>query len=211
MKKKAALFFCFLATYSFAAYVQAGWTGTFQNGDDSIQTNNTELNHIERSSESASIYYDAIYLNNSRNYNSYFASKYGEFKELDTIIRSYYFGGNIESRHSNNVSAVLSSLGNTDVTYFATGVSRFLADRAKAELNDIFFSQMKENLNKYPELAIIFPLTTQVLNTIETYGYASIIQILRDAFENDLRVLPQNIYKLKDAEYLCYLISDIVI
>ncbi|MDJ1505166.1 hypothetical protein [Xanthocytophaga agilis] len=95
------------------------------------------------------------------------------------------------------VASLLGSLGNTDVTYFAAGLARFLAERTKEELNEAFFSKMKEQLNAYPELKTAFPKTASFLDIIETYSYASVIQVLKEAFETDVHNLPENLYKIK--------------
>jgi hypothetical protein len=94
-------------------------------------------------------------------------------------------------------ASFLTNLGNTDVTYFAAGLARFLAERTKEELNEAFFSKMKEQLNEYPELMTMFPKTSSFLNIIETYSYASVIQVLKEAFETDIQNLPENLYNVK--------------
>ncbi len=88
------------------------------------------------------------------------------------------------------------NIGNADVTYFAAGIARFLAERAKDELNEAFFRKMQEQLKAYPELARLFPKTATFLNTIQTYAYTSIIQVLKEAFETDIRNLPTGLYDL---------------
>lgn len=88
-------------------------------------------------------------------------------------------------------------LGNADVTYFAAGIARFLAERAKDELNEAFFTKMKTQLNAYPELTTLFPQTTSFLNITENYSYASVIQVLKEAFETDVQNLPMNLYEVK--------------
>ena len=92
---------------------------------------------------------------------------------------------------------LLSTLGNADVTYFAEGLARFLAERTKEELNEAFFNKMKEQLNTYPELKTAFPKTVSFLDQIETFSYASILNSLRDAFEMDVQNLPENLYNIK--------------
>lgn len=89
------------------------------------------------------------------------------------------------------------NLGNTDVTYFAAGIARFLAERAKDELNEAFFNKMKVQLNAYPELKTLFPQTSAFLNIIDNYAYASVIQVLKEAFETDIQNLPANLYQVK--------------
>lgn len=95
-------------------------------------------------------------------------------------------------------STLLTNIGGTDVTYLAAGLARFLAERAKDELNEAFFTKMKEQLNAYPELKTVFPKTAAFLDVIETYSYASILQVLKEAFETDVQNLPENLYYIKD-------------
>jgi hypothetical protein len=115
---------------------------------------------------------------------------------LDSLINAI---NTISDENNKNLydNPFLSSLGNTDVTYFATGLSRFLAERAKAELNEAFFSQMKTELNKNEYLKTIFPQTVSILNKIENFGYASMLQVLKSAFETDMYNLSYNLYSLK--------------
>ncbi|OSZ78349.1 hypothetical protein CAP35_08825 [Chitinophagaceae bacterium IBVUCB1] len=80
-----------------------------------------------------------------------------------------------------------------DVTNIADGLARFLIKRGKQELNVAFFSQMKKTLNKYPECTTLFPTTTAMLNTIETYRYAELLQTLQAAFNKDLTQIIPNL------------------
>ena len=92
---------------------------------------------------------------------------------------------------------LIGNLGNTDVTYFAAGIARFLAERTKEELNEAFFTKMQAQLNACPELKTLFPQTTSFLNITESYSYASVIQVLKEAFETDVQNLPINLYQVK--------------
>jgi hypothetical protein len=98
---------------------------------------------------------------------------------------------------STDMTTFLTNLGNTDVTNFAAGLARFLAERTKDELNEAFFNKMKEQLNAYPELKTAFPRSASFLDIIETYSYASVIQVLKEAFETDVQNLPENLYNIK--------------
>ena len=128
-------------------------------------------------------------------------------KEKTDIIKKYgYTGGDnnlyLKSFYPKGAGSeqqleLLSNLGNTDVTYFAAGLARFLAERTKEELNEAFFNKMKEQLNTYPELTTAFPQTAKFLNIIETYSYASVLQVLKEAFETDVQNLPENLYNIK--------------
>ncbi|GAB4093466.1 hypothetical protein [Flaviaesturariibacter terrae] len=156
--------------------------------------------------EAGRLYYDAIRL-----------SEEGQNSALVLSILKAY-GLDIDSRMDNNPylseyfpeykatasmhqsatpAALLGSLGNADVTNLASGLARFLAERAKAELNEAFFSRMKTELMKYPELKTVFPKTTSFLDIIDSYAYSSVIQVLKEAFETDMENLPANLYALK--------------
>lgn len=95
---------------------------------------------------------------------------------------------------------ILSNVGNLDVTNFADGLSKFLVKRTKQELNVAFFNQFLDDLDKKPELRILFPSTYSVLKTIENeiYHYAAFTQALREAFEKDISNLFINIPNLPD-------------
>jgi hypothetical protein len=117
--------------------------------------------------------------------NPYLKALYDQLNLEDTVVTSL------------SGTSLLSNLGGTDVTYFAAGLARFLAERAKEELNEAFFRKMKEKLNAYPELKTAFPKTAAFLDIIETYSYASVIQVLKEAFETDIQNLPENLYNIK--------------
>jgi hypothetical protein len=99
-----------------------------------------------------------------------------------------------------NIASLVSGIGNTDVTYFAAGLARFLAERAKEELNTAFFDKMKEQMQAYPELKTVFPKTADFMETIDNYSYASVIQVLKEAFQTDIQNLSTNLYGLKELQ-----------
>jgi len=73
------------------------------------------------------------------------------------------------------------------------GFTDFIISRAKTELDIAFFRRFKEELNddKYKDLRILFPETTNTLNVIgvEIYQFDHYLNMLRDAFEEDLRLV----------------------
>lgn len=156
---------------------------------------------LEAPNEHGSIYHDAFILNESLNYDSAFAKRYGSFQELDPIIRIYFFEEKITQYQSRNLSSLSSVLG-TDITHYASGISRFLAERAKDEMNEAFFTKMRKKMEEYPELKAVFPFTTEMLNNCnKNFGYSSVIQVLKDAFETDMQNIPHNLYLFKNFEY----------
>ena len=96
------------------------------------------------------------------------------------------------------LSSAASSVGGLDVTNFADGLAKFLVERTQQELSVAFFQKMKEQFGNLPEFRIFFPSTYKVLNAIETYQYASILQTLKESFEADIRTLPLNLPKIRN-------------
>jgi hypothetical protein len=131
---------------------------------------------------------------------------YGRGTDVSTLVldnpflKSYFSGGgtaSITDSPQSFLKQTASSIGNFDVTNLASGVARFLAERTKEELNEAFFRKMKNQLNAFPELKTVFPQTTSFLNVIETYSYASVLQVLKEAFETDVQNLAENLYMVK--------------
>jgi hypothetical protein len=91
------------------------------------------------------------------------------------------------------------SLSSFNVSNLAFGITDFLIDRTKTELNIAFFNQFKKEINKeeYNDLRILFPETAKILMVIgdQMYYYNNYIQSLRNAFETDLNRMPDQIRK----------------
>jgi hypothetical protein len=94
--------------------------------------------------------------------------------------------------------SLISSVGGLDVTTFADGLARFLVERSKEEISVTFFDRFKEKLNDYPELTKLFPTTAAFLNLIETYNYASMLQVLKESYEKDINDLSGNLRGLRE-------------
>lgn len=174
---------------------------TFESNDNPDQSDsNNDENY-----KPGYIYYDAIKLAESNNDAVKFKilQSYG-YPTKASIDQNLYLKnlvnlGFVEgSDNKTGFGSLLTNLGNTDVTNLAAGMARFLAQRTKEELNEAFFSKMKAQLNAYPELKTAFPKTATFLDLIETYSYASVIQVLKEAFETDVQNLPENLYNIKD-------------
>ena len=90
----------------------------------------------------------------------------------------------------------LSSLGNLNVTNFAVGLSDFLIERGKAELNVAFFQKLENWLDANPEAYVLFPTTKKYLSNIMSYEYTVMINTLKESFQRDLSDLPTNLPKL---------------
>jgi hypothetical protein len=95
---------------------------------------------------------------------------------------------------------LLGSLGKTNVTTFADGLGKFLAERTKEELNVAFFERFRDNLKSHPELGAVFPATTVYLNTILNHEYNNMLSTLKEAFLRDLKSLPRNMASISDLD-----------
>lgn len=98
------------------------------------------------------------------------------------------------------ISPVLKSLGNVDVTNFSDALARFLIKRGEEELNVAFFSRLQKFIEDNSEARILFPKTSNILRKIEISRYAELIQTIRKAFDDDLKAIPSNAYKLLNEE-----------
>ncbi|MEO0472890.1 MAG: hypothetical protein AAF206_24955 [Bacteroidota bacterium] len=89
-------------------------------------------------------------------------------------------------------------IGGLNVTKLADGLARFLVRRTKDELNVAFFRRFQKAMNKQPEMRILFPQTTNVLNAIgrDIYRFSYFIESLRESFQKDLNLLPTHLEPL---------------
>lgn len=87
----------------------------------------------------------------------------------------------------------LASVSGLDVTNIASGVSRFLIERANAEVNILFFNKFKKFLEQNKEAATLFPLSTDFITNTEPFQYAVLIQSFKEAFREDISNLVTNI------------------
>lgn len=94
-----------------------------------------------------------------------------------------------------------SNITKTDVTNFATGMARFLADRAKQELNETFFIQMHKQMQKIPELQVYFPESYKFLKRLDANTMSFDLEYLKTRFELDIKFLPKHILVSIDEAY----------
>lgn len=131
---------------------------------------------------------------------------YSEGKEKDAQEIHYSFESNnfILVHYTSSLSKKkiesgksLFSFPSLDITNFAFGLTDFLIERTKTELNIAFFERFKDEMTKdeYKDLSILFPQTFQMLTVIgdQMYYYNNYIQGLRHAFETDLSRMPYKI------------------
>lgn len=96
------------------------------------------------------------------------------------------------------INTNITGIGGIDVTNFSQGLSAFLIERAKDELNLAFFQRLKSFFNneKYPELKIMFPCTTDKIINLLEYNYLEMLPVLQKAFYQDIRQLPENLIQV---------------
>ncbi len=118
------------------------------------------------------------------------------------VITQIYSRGGVEGG-GGALSSAFSSVGGLDVTNFVDGLAKFLVERTQQELSVAFFQKMKEQFGNLPEFRIFFPNTYKILDAIESYQYATLLQTLKESFEADIRALPLNLPKIRnfDATY----------
>ena len=91
------------------------------------------------------------------------------------------------------VTNIASSIGGLDVTTFSQGLSQFMIERAKAELNVAFFERFRKFTEENDEIQYLFPVTSQRMAGLVAYHYTEMLTQLRNAFYEDLNNLPDNI------------------
>lgn len=88
------------------------------------------------------------------------------------------------------------NLAGLDVTSLSQGLSQFMIERAKEELNVAFFERFKKFTEENDEIKLLFPITTQRLSNILSFHYSQMLTQLREAFYEDLNNLPDHVIKL---------------
>jgi hypothetical protein len=117
---------------------------------------------------------------------------------IKSLLEDNFFGKTPDksSVQGGGFSSFISNIGNTDVTTIADGIARFLVKRTKEELNIAFFQHFKDLINKpeFKDAQILFPKTIEKLNAIdqEVYLFENYITTLREAFQQDLSLLLDN-------------------
>lgn len=125
------------------------------------------------------------------------------------VFLSSYIPRNVSGFSSSNVErkapALSSFVGSIDVpSTVITGLTDFLVERTKEELNIAFFQRFQAALQKYEVLDILFPETSDELETINTniYQFNYFLQALRTKFYVDLRNMPSHLATLMQQEHL---------
>jgi hypothetical protein len=169
---------------------------------------------------SGSIYSDAIFLDKCKNpdsavkvlsyYNITYLADFdsNKFLSMSSVEHNKLKPGKedkIKEQGENNgqvetkaINISMKGIGGIDVTNFSQGLSSFLIERAKDELNLAFFQRLKSLFNneKYPELKIMFPCTTDKIVNLLEYDYLEMLPVLQKAFYQDIRQLPENMIQV---------------
>lgn len=90
------------------------------------------------------------------------------------------------------ISSFVGKPGALDVSTFSKGMSSFLIERAKEELNIAFFQKFKKTFEKHQEFEILFPNTTSKIVNLLAYQYNEMLPILQEAFIKDMEILPES-------------------
>lgn len=100
---------------------------------------------------------------------------------------------------SNIISSTTASVGGIAIpNEVLLGVTDWIVNRTKQELNVFFFDNFKKKMEHYPDLRTVFPQTYRALNVLgdELYNYQRYIKTLRAAFQNDARDLTKNLPRI---------------
>lgn len=77
---------------------------------------------------------------------------------------------------------------------FAKGLTIFIVERFKQELSAAFFRDFKKKMEKYEDLATLFPQTSVILGNVDkdVYKFNIYINELREGFVKDMQGLPSH-------------------
>ena len=116
-------------------------------------------------------------------------------------IESTDYGGWASSSDPASVAeGVPSPVGGLSVATVADGLAKFLVSRTKAELSIAFFERFKKVIDRFPEFEVLFPATSKFMEQIDAVNYASFLQVLKAAFERDIKDLASNARDLRELD-----------
>ncbi len=102
----------------------------------------------------------------------------------------------VRSNGQVGAAALLTKLGNVDVTPQAEALAKVYVDYIKKDLDIYFFERFTLLINQYPELRVMFPATSTYLDNVPNYQYTNLLSAMRSAFVKDLRTLPRDITQI---------------
>lgn len=87
----------------------------------------------------------------------------------------------------------LANIPGMDVTNLSNALADVMISRAKQELTVSFFNQFRKTLEKYPEIQVLFPKTSDKISNLLSEKYTEMLPALRRCFHEDLERLPLNL------------------
>ncbi|AYQ33774.1 hypothetical protein [Runella sp. SP2] len=111
-------------------------------------------------------------------------------KKLSDYLNAASVKRNIDDVLSTNKSVAQSGLPSPILVADALGT--FIAKRFKEEINIAYLEKFKTFLQEQEEYRSILPQTYDVLKNQEPYNYTVFLQALHEAFDEDMRGLPNN-------------------
>lgn len=86
---------------------------------------------------------------------------------------------------------VMAGTGGSFESNLLDATAGFIAERMKEELNVAFFDKFIRALEN-PGVGDLFPATRELLTRTESYNYSLVLDLVKEAFEKDLRKIPFN-------------------
>lgn len=149
--------------------------------------------------------------------NPYLSLRIGEFITKFTNVNSNLADPLAVSAGTGQVQKSLNLFGGSGMTFTnaVDGLAMFLAKRIKEELAAQIFDRIKRQLSqtdsaqdKFLELKMLLPRTTNLLRTISPDQYAGVVNSLKENIEKDLDNLIDNLPQLSQSPKFKRLIAD---
>jgi len=147
---------------------------------------NTILARNANSEDTSEAYIDSLYKDNP-----YLRENLAD-KSPSFLFKNAHFAGFASGK------LIFSTTGGglSPTTKIAEGTVEFLIEAVNKEINEAFFVQMEKVLARIDELGILFPNTLQSLEKIEVTKYASSLNAMKAAFNEDIHNLLANVGNL---------------
>ncbi|MEM8929138.1 MAG: hypothetical protein AAGC45_13130 [Bacteroidota bacterium] len=101
-------------------------------------------------------------------------------------------------------SDLVNPISGLNITTIVDGLAKFLVERTKQELSIAFFDRFRSDLEEFEELKTLFPQTHELLVSIgdEIYNFSTYINMLREAFQEDIKTIIPNLKVFIDSGLL---------
>ncbi|MFK7968841.1 MAG: hypothetical protein AB8F95_00670 [Bacteroidia bacterium] len=106
--------------------------------------------------------------------------------DVDGDMPQIYYTPNVIERP--RLNTVVISGGSSFESDLLDATAGFIAERMKEELNVAFFEKFMTVLER-PAVRTLFPTTQNLLARTESYNYSVLLEVIKEAFEKDLREL----------------------